>query len=287
MKPGWYIVNYHDVNFEDSILTRALGGTVRPDLFRRHLAYMASKGEFCSLSEGVERLQEGRLDRPYFSIWFDDGFSGLKTYADPICADFGVKPIVSVCMRFALRQEMFWRSKLSVLAHLDGLRLLRSRLRGEFGRVPFKVRKWTLENYDHRVQAAIDEIYDEVTTEEFRSDAFRIFLSEGDLQDLVGRGWDVTNHSVAHTPWSKPLGWSGVRASLDEADAFIEQLGGDPRYWVVPFDFGFEHYRAESEATDKVVVLVGGRPNVGQDSNPRLLWRYAAPETLRFGSFFR
>ena len=48
MKAGWHIFNYHDINYEDSILTRAIGGTIRPDVFYSHLQELSKVGELIS-----------------------------------------------------------------------------------------------------------------------------------------------------------------------------------------------------------------------------------------------
>ena len=133
MKPGWYIINYHNVDWEDSILTRAIGVTTRPDVFRHHLKTLQRHGRFISIPEGQQMLDSGRrFDEAVFSLWFDDGYSGLLEYAKGICEEFGIYPALSVNSRFTERQEMFWRCKLAYLAYADGMRFVRAKLRKKF-----------------------------------------------------------------------------------------------------------------------------------------------------------
>lgn len=37
MKKGWYILNYHDISWEENILMRGVGGTVPTDIFYDHV----------------------------------------------------------------------------------------------------------------------------------------------------------------------------------------------------------------------------------------------------------
>ena len=70
MKSGWHIFNYHDINYEDSILTRAIGGTIRPDVFYGHLEELSKAGEFISVEEGIRMLKNNEtFTKPLFTIW--------------------------------------------------------------------------------------------------------------------------------------------------------------------------------------------------------------------------
>jgi hypothetical protein len=125
VKPGWYILNYHDVNWESSLLVRGIGGTVSPDVFLEHIRSLRAVGKIISVREGLELLHEGHVfEQPTFSFWFDDGFVGVRRYGLPILNNEGITAAISVCSRFVDRTEMFWRSKLSYLRYVDALRTL-------------------------------------------------------------------------------------------------------------------------------------------------------------------
>jgi hypothetical protein len=280
MKPGWYILNYHNVDWEDSILTRALGGTSRPDVFRQQLRLMAANGRFVSIPEGQELLEGGgEIDEVLFSLWFDDGFSGVRDYALPICDDLGIRPALSICSRFTQRTEMFWRAKMAYLAHADGLRFVRARLRKSFKGVPFRIRSWTLQNFGAEVLDVVDAVYRECSSEAFRRDATRIFADEAGVGALADAGWLITNHSAGHWPLAPGLGWEAVEKEFDECEAFVRQWSPDNRYWVIPFAYGSEHYR-EALMARATVVEVGERRNtVGSYGKTGRIFRYDAPMT--------
>lgn len=49
MKAGWYILNYHDISYEDSVFTPTIGGAFRPDVFYNHLNKLWTLGEFITV----------------------------------------------------------------------------------------------------------------------------------------------------------------------------------------------------------------------------------------------
>jgi len=278
MRPGWYILNYHNVDWEDSILTRAVGVTTRPDVFANHLEALAGAGRFVSIPEGQAMLESGEaIDEPLFSIWFDDGFSGLLPYARPLCDRHGVSPMLSICSRFVERREMFWRAKLAFLVYADGLRFVRSRLCRSFEQVPLRVRGWTLHNFSEEMLAIVDEVYREHTTDAFRQDAFRIFADTDDVAALRDAGWLVSNHTAGHWPLAPGLGWDLVERQFDECEPLVRQFTPDNRYWVIPFAFGSENYL--DQLMDRATVVeVGEQRNTAQTwQRTGRLFRFDAP----------
>lgn len=58
--------------------------------FDQHLTYMRRFGEFISLDDAVDALQDpGGIDGRYFCVSFDDGFKNCATNATPILVDHG------------------------------------------------------------------------------------------------------------------------------------------------------------------------------------------------------
>lgn len=280
MRPGWYILNYHNVDYEDSILTRALGGTTRPDIFIHHLETMGRLGRFVSVPEGQRLLERGEpLTGPLFSLWFDDGFAGVREFALPVCRSMDILPAMSICSRFALRRELFWRCKLSFLAHADGLRVLRSCLGAHHADVPLRLRVWTVHNFGPEVFAAIDEVYEGMTTEAFRRDAFKIFDTVAGIRELAAAGWTITNHSAAHYPLSPRLGQDEVEAAFDECEDLVREMNPDNRYWVVPFGYGSAHYRQSLQRRAVMVEVDEQRNTVESWRKTGRLFRYHAPVT--------
>jgi hypothetical protein len=277
MRPGWYILNYHNVDWEDSILSRAIGGTVRPDVFRGHLQTLRRLGRFISIPEGQDLLEGGEpIAEPLFSLWFDDGFAGVREEALPICRELGVRGALSVCSRFVLRTELFWRCKLSYLAHGDGIRLVRSRLRRDHPDLPLRVRAWTLDSFGPDVIAAIDEVFEHHTTEAFRRDAFRIFETPDGLRELASAGWTITNHGAAHYPLPPQLEFRAVEAAFDECETLVRDYNPANRYWVIPFS-GSAHHLEDLQRRAVVVEVARSRNTVESWRATGRLFRHAAP----------
>ncbi len=280
MKPGWYILNYHNVDWEDSILTRALGVTTRPDVFRHHLTTLGERGRFISIPEGQRMLDSGApFEEAVFSLWFDDGYSGLTEYAFDICASFDIRPAVSLNARFTLREEMFWRCKLAYLAHADGMRFVRAKLRKKFEAVPFKIRTWTLHHFCDDVLAVVDEVYEACTDATFREDAFRIFATVDDLQRLSDAGWLMSNHTAGHWPLAPGLGWEAVEREFDLCEPFVRRFAPDNPYWVVPFAYGSEHYREQLMARATVVEVAERRNTSDSWKRTGRIFRFDGPKT--------
>src|SRR5205809_6413468 len=81
--PGWYIILYHDVSWEESPFTRDIGGTCPPDVFRDHVRACEGLGELVSIREGMDKLKRGDIGAPRFSFWCDEGFVGSRNDAAP------------------------------------------------------------------------------------------------------------------------------------------------------------------------------------------------------------
>lgn len=66
--------------------------------FRRLLEALGREHQFISYTEAVERVQEGRIDRPYIAFSFDDGLKNCL-HAARILDEYGAKACFFVCPR--------------------------------------------------------------------------------------------------------------------------------------------------------------------------------------------
>jgi hypothetical protein len=283
MRPGWYILLYHDVSWEQNPYLRGIGGTCPPDLLRSHLQALSRIGRLASPNQAFADWTSGKMDRPVFSFWFDDGLIGVQKYALPILQQHGITGAISVCSRFVLRRELFWRFKLSFLSSCDGLRLLRSRLKPHGYVAGQSVKQFTLDHFSLEVAEKIDEVYRQCTSEHERADAFRLFARVDDLQSLKQAGWIITNHSAAHYPVSERSAIDLFAPQFHECAADLgELLSAERKYWVVPFDRS--EYRAPTlvrtfTACDSgaPLVLVGDEVNHPLATNHAVIKRIFMP----------
>ncbi|MCX6907193.1 MAG: polysaccharide deacetylase family protein [Verrucomicrobia bacterium] len=239
MQNAWHILNYHDVSWESSIFTRGIGGTVSPDMFRKQVETLKRMGSVISIQRGLDILKRGEpISEPLFSLWFDDGFAGVRRHALPICREHGITAGISVCSRFVDRREMFWRCVLSFLSFCDGLRVLRSRLR-PLGYMPGEsLKRWSLDHFSEDMIRIINDVYCSLTTDLFRLDAFRLFDDREGLKVLANEGWLIANHTQAHYPVGPSPGEVFTTREFQACAPLLEELGGHSRIWVAPFAGG-------------------------------------------------
>jgi peptidoglycan/xylan/chitin deacetylase (PgdA/CDA1 family) len=279
LERGWHVINYHNIDWEDSFHLRAISGTVRPDIFRKHLEWFQAHSDLISISEGLERLQSGEpFTRPCVSLWFDDGYRSVRRNALPICREFGMTAAVAINSRFALRTEMYWMAKLSYLACTDGLRFLRSRLRREYDDVPLRIRTWTKSNFSERMNQIVDEVYCRFTTPAMRADAFRLFDDAEGIAELVRSGWLIANHSAAHYPLTKNFTYEAVAKDLAECEGLVKQLNPHNRHFVVPFDY-IDPMHVDKVAEKFSIVHVRDRVNTIESFASGRIYRFTESES--------
>jgi hypothetical protein len=281
MRSAWYILLYHNVSWEENPYLRGLDVTVPPDLLRDHLTTLSRLGEVVSVADGLQRLSAGGFRRPTFSLWFDDGFVGVRRYAAPLLAEHGAPGALSICSRFVARTELFWRAKLSYLHYLDELRRLRSVLEGsaEAGRA----KDQALDHFSTAVLAALDQVYRELTSERERADAFRLFDTAEGLADLRAQGWLLVNHSAAHYPVGEAAGRALFASQFGECETDLRELfEGSSSCWVLPFDR--ERHRApevedlmRQSGGGRYLGLVGNRCNGPASARARVVYRIGVP----------
>lgn len=273
MRQALYVMNYHNVAWEDSLLTRALYGTIRPDIFRDHLAWYKAHGDLVSTRDALDRLASGRsFGRPAFCLWFDDGFSSVARHAIPLCKEYAVTAAQSVVSRFVLREEFYYLAKVSLLAMTDGLRFLRSRLRTLDPGVPLRFREWLKSSFSLEAVGAIDEVYMRFTTPAFRADAWRLYADYDQIRFTADEGWLIANHSAAHYPIVDHRAWDDIEADLEECGRIVRDFEGADRYRVSPFSVA-EGERRERLLHSAMLVQVENRANTPDTFQTGVIYR--------------
>jgi peptidoglycan/xylan/chitin deacetylase (PgdA/CDA1 family) len=284
MQTGWYILNYHDISWEENPYLQGIGGTFPPDIFREHLQSLQEHGRLVSIQEGFERFQSSTIDAPLFSFWFDDGFAGVRRYAKPIMDTFGVTGAISINSRFTLRQEMFWRAKLSYLSQCDGLRFVRSRLRPLGYTLEQSLKAFTMDHFSPEIIGVIDAVYRNFAPEHVQRDAFRLFDTMQGIKALQEAGWEIANHTCAHYPVSEASHMNHFAEEFHECETALNtHLGITTDFWVVPFDrksLALESLMqvfTEADSKGRHLVLVGDKINHSQTHDQKVLHRIEPP----------
>jgi peptidoglycan/xylan/chitin deacetylase (PgdA/CDA1 family) len=283
MRSAWYLLLYHNVSWEENPYLRGLDVTIPPDLLREHLAALARLGDLVSVGEGLQRLAAGGFRRPTFSVWFDDGFVGVRRYAAPILAEHGAPGALSVCSRFVTREELFWRAKLSYLHYLDDLQRFRSALGSQVVPPDARAKDHVLNHFSAAMVQLLDQVYRELTSEQERIDAFRLFDTAEGLAELCEQGWLLVNHTAAHYPVGEAAGRALFASQFDECESRLRTLfGGSSTCWVLPFDR--ERHRTPDVEDlmrqcggNRYLGLVGNRCNGPTAGRARVLYRIGVP----------
>ena len=175
LEKAWYILLYHDVNYEVNPLINGIGGTIAPDIFEDQIKTASQLGDLVSVDEGLKILLENKIKSPLISIWFDDGLIGVRKNAYDIIKPYGISPALSISNKFFIERKNVWRFMLSFIANTDYLRVLRSRLR-KYGYVnEHKVSDFTLNNFSDDILYEIQNLYEEICPEFIQKDNFRVF----------------------------------------------------------------------------------------------------------------
>jgi peptidoglycan/xylan/chitin deacetylase (PgdA/CDA1 family) len=285
LNPGWYLLLYHNVSWEESPFLWHIGGTCPPDIFRDHVEECSRLGDLVSIQDGIEAIGKGKVDRPLFSFWFDDGFAGVRKYAAPILAERGITGATSVCSRFATGKELFWRLKLSYLNATGAGERLRTELLRYGCSLTDSLSEFTLTNFRLELVEVINAIFKEVVSPAAEERGVGLFDGPDQLRALYEQGWVIANHSASHYPNRDGLDDRVMQKEFEECDEFLKSITGAPSpFWVAPFGtMSAKYIQAITSKNDlKTIVLVGDLGNTpARARSGRILYRVCIPSNDR------
>ena len=280
MEPGWYILEYHRVDWEEPPLLRVLRGTIPPDVFEAHIKQLKQYGELVDIRTGLEQALSGKIKRPLFSLWFDDGYSSLRYYVVPILKSYGITAAVSLCSRFWRRNEVFWRFKVAALFYSGRLAAVENELRN-FGWHPnSEFREFSISAFSSRFLQHLDEWTANLNGDFSPSQAMEWLETVEGIRELQREGWELCNHTSAHYPVSEPQGMDLFQEQFEECEqALQEDFQVNSLFWVLPFDR--PRYRAanllnqfyRTDDQGRYLVLVGDGWNQQENLKRRVIFR--------------
>lgn len=279
MQKAWYILNYHDISWEHNYYLNSVGESFPPDIFEEHVKALKEEFELVSIQEGWKKLQTNSINAPLLSFWFDDGYVGVRHFAEPILSDYKITGGIAVNSDFLLRKNFFWRLKLSYLKNVDRLRSLYPILYKYGFKAGDNVRRFTLIHANEEIISAVNDIYERHTSLLQRQDAWRLFDTVEGIQHLREIGWDISNHTCGHLPLQNVSPFT-IEHQFKRCDELLnEYLNLNTTFWVLPFGQPFydvvEHQKLfESIAPkDKVMVYNNNTLNKHSGLHKRSLYR--------------
>lgn len=283
-KKAWYIINYHDISWEESAFLKPYSIVTPPDLFYKHIENISKLGEFVSFQEGYNRSKNNNITHPLFTITFDDGLKGVRKYGMPILNEFNTVGAVSVCSSFFLHQDIFWRGKLGWLHYKDGDRFVRSKLR-KFGFKLYehKIKNFSLDNFNLDFIEELDMLYKKIASPIFQKDAYRLYDDVNGLKQLLEAGWDLLNHSANHFPVSEESALELFKGEFQRCEVEMKKhLNHHSKFLVLPFDRipkrAKNAFQVFSDSFDESynLVYVGNQSNSFENVNNRKIYRFAS-----------
>jgi peptidoglycan/xylan/chitin deacetylase (PgdA/CDA1 family) len=285
MKKAWYILNYHNISWEENRLLRPIGGSFSPDLFEEHIIALQEHFDIVGVNEGYAGFSQGKIQKPLLSIWFDDGLAGCSTYAEPILSHYGHKAAMSVNSSFTLGKEVYWRMQLAWLNSEGLLPMLKNSLKAAGYIIPpqTSLREFTLGEFDTNLRTIINQCFIAHASPRVILAAHKLFDSVRNLQNLKAKGWVMANHTASHFPVSEKKSLPLFLSQFQECELELESMfGTGSQFWVLPFDRKPDpelHAIFENSAFSKshVLVHVGNAIN-NNGADPRYLYRLFVPD---------
>lgn len=283
LNPGWYILLYHNISWEETPYTRPIGGVCPPFLFEEHLKYLSQEGHLVSVKQGIELWKENNIKEPLFSFWFDDEFKDVRNEAVPLLKKYQTTGAMSVCSRFVKRQELMWRCVVSYLGYVDAKKILRSRLKVLGYRPSDTIKDFTLNHFSDEILLLLNQVWFDYVTPDERDQGMSLFDDTEGLRELVQENWLLTNHSSAHYPIGEDSYIDHMVNQFKECDVFLkEDLDYHTPFYVLPFDRE-QHcsdqlipmFQRHFEKDD-VLVLVRDQVNSCFQKDP-VLYRFNVP----------
>jgi peptidoglycan/xylan/chitin deacetylase (PgdA/CDA1 family) len=223
-QPGIYIFTYHKIvdpaKAAEWEIAYGIGG-VSLGNFERQIAYLCQKMAPVSLTKAFELMACENLDRPYFVITFDDGFSDVLKNATPVVTRFGIKPCMFVNGRFA-RGHVYYRVLAALLTKKGHAQELRDELISRDGSTawstdPQKLFSQTKNCYIAGImEDAVAAVYLGCLGEPAE---LGVHLKPEEIRQLQDAGWEIGNHTFDHRLLSQ-IGAQQIAETISSNEAF-------------------------------------------------------------------
>jgi peptidoglycan/xylan/chitin deacetylase (PgdA/CDA1 family) len=202
-QPGIYIFAYHTIVNPAKVADWELAynkGSISLDIFERQIAYLSRKMVPISLTRAFELMASGSLDRPYFVVTFDDGYSDVLKNAAPVLARFGIKPCVFVNGRGA-QGHVYYRVLAALLIKSGYNRVLQDELVSRDGRTAWSSDPQELfhQTKDFYIAGVMEDAVETAYLKCFGDPAeLGVHLKPEEVRELYNAGWEMGNHTFDH-----------------------------------------------------------------------------------------
>ena len=202
LKRKVFIQTYHVVSDEESIHTKYLYTHRGPSQFRKDLEFFLKNYIPVSLSEFLEKLNNGQeFKKNSFMIQFDDGLREAYETAMPILLEMGVPATFFINTDMVDNKNIFLNFKLSIivdkclkLKNLNDIKKIFDKHKLNFADIKRSI--LTLKkNQIHVINELVELI--EIDFENYLKQ-IKPFMTTQEISDLLAKGFSIGSHSIDH-----------------------------------------------------------------------------------------
>ncbi len=245
----WRILTLHDVSWLSSQLADPLGGQLNPEQFECLLTELEQHFELISPTKAIAKINAGEQPKDWLSLWFDDGFSGVRNFALPLLQERGIFSVQSYTTQL-LEGKPTWRNN-QAASGLNHKQLTEKLDNGNFNAPLSAYNYWPFDGWE-------------------------------DPEILLDAGWEIGNHSVNHYPVAESSAFHLFPAEFEAADVSLAAHNYNSRFWVIPFDrkqHRVPQLMDQQVPAGKYLVFQGDRANDSQSLHSNHIYRYHLPSS--------
>jgi len=207
LQNGIYIFLYHSVvdlntcTQWEKVYTKVM---TEKDYFEEHINFLCDHATNIKLSAIPELLKNGKIDKPYFVITFDDGYKNILPNTLPLCIQKNIYPTVFLNANFVDTSTVYYRILCALLINkgyenkiINALeKILNVKISSYDNLLGF-----TKDNYTYQLmEKAIYSVWNEIKSNDIHN---QVHLQWKDLFILQDNGWEFGNHTLNHPILSK------------------------------------------------------------------------------------
>ncbi|MFQ5489792.1 MAG: polysaccharide deacetylase family protein [Phycisphaerae bacterium] len=228
-QPTLIVLLYHQVASQSPDWLNRMGLCITPQTFDAHLQWCHRHFPFIALSDGINRLRAGTLDRTAIAITFDDGMTGVPLHAEPILARLDAPATLFVNRDFlhGRVQWIYQAAWLEANGHTQLLAQCLDQPRRD-SQVPF-----LRGQADPATLAKRDRIGD-LFHSKTNGHAPSLHFDETCLNRLASNRWDIGNHSCSHPRFSRTPARVQQTEIADNAD-YLKRFNNRVPLFALPF----------------------------------------------------
>lgn len=241
-------VLFHDIAETESLFTKGLGVTIRPDDFEATLKFLAKHYTPVSLTDVLQDSGSDALPPRPVLVTFDDAYASVFQVALPLCAKLGIPSVLFVNALTVDNHCLALDNLVGYVANSAGMDTINNAIRLVNNDTTARANSPVLNSlrdvftrYLPAISLSTRRAFREtllkitgINESEVASEV-RLYLTSEQLRHLASRGFEIGNHTYSHVNcrWLSP---EDLATEIDRNKNALEQMSGMPvRSFGVPY----------------------------------------------------